>query len=203
MSDTDMQKNSYDTFYEKVASRVEPNWQARKIIAVVLPTAVELVAIGAFVFGWFKFWPFDMWNMILDSFKIGLPLLAFGIWFSIKLLKGNPTLRAVIVIGIGLSLTAYPAAGIGFKILFNGLLDKSEPSVYRVMVIEKNISEADVTTYYYAQVTSWHGEGSEELKVSGSDFAKIVPKKSSMKITTKPGRFGYEWLLRYEINPPE
>lgn len=196
-----MQANSYDTTFDgKVAPRGGPNWQSRRIIAVVLPTVVELAAIGAFVFGWIKFWPLDVWNMVLDSLKIGLPLLAFGIWLSVKLLKGSPTSHTALMIAIVFSLTAYPAAGAGFKILLNGLLDKSEPSTRRVMVIQKNSSKSDVTTYYYVQVASWHGEGLEELKVSGSDFAKIEPKKSSMTITTKPGRFGYEWVVGYEMN---
>jgi len=44
-------------------------------------------------------------------------------------------------------------------------------------------------------VPSWRGEREVYVPVSGTEYASLVPQRSELSVTTRPGRLGFEWIV--------
>ena len=95
---------------------------------------------------------------------------------------------------------ATPFAGIGLGTFLNGWLDKSVPTVHVAGVANKYTTSSRNGKNYYLVVESWRErKHNESLNVSSGDYALAKPGKSKMRVVTKPGHFGYEWIMSTEL----
>jgi hypothetical protein len=176
------------------------NWKIRRIIAFAIPGLFYVLGAPAFVLGLMNFRPLDGWQMGLDSLKISAPLFILFIWIAVMCIKGRSSSHRELIVVFAISLSAFFLSGAGIKMLLNGWLDDESATSYRVDVRNTYVSKSSKNASYYAVTDSWREDGrTEKLSITGSEYSKIIPYSTEIIVTTKPGKFGYEWLVGYQI----
>ncbi len=187
--------NFYD--YEQ-ATMENPNWKQKRFASFAVPIVLLVSGIVGLIAGLSLFTPLDTGRIIVDSFKLSLPLFLFYIWVAIRLLKGRSSSHRELVAVFFLSIFGFILAGIGGEITLNGWLDKNEPSVFHAKVIDKYYSKNKNSYSYYAVLESWREkEITETIRINDRFYENLSPGESRMTITTKPGKFGFPWLVSY------
>ncbi len=173
-------------------------WKQRRFFAFAVPGFLLAAGIAGLIIGLTIFRPLDEGKVILDSFKYSIPLLILFLWFAVQLLRGRSSSHRELMGVFALSLFGFIAAGMGGEITLNGWLDKSKPVVHEVKVIDKYSTRSKNSRSYHVVVESWRkGQYSEKLSVRRSFYDNLDPGQSTMIITTKAGKFGFEWLVEY------
>jgi hypothetical protein len=189
---------------EKIPYVTEPASAAREFkrwLAFALPTILLVTGLAAGVIGMLRYPPLDEGNVFLSSLLVSVPLFILFTWFSFHLLKGRSSSHRELIGVFFFSLFVFPLAGNCFNTFFNGALDLSPPEAHRVAVLQKKTVRSDGENSYYAVVRSWRedtAEPTEKLEVSRRLYQSLEPGSSFMTITTKPGAFGFEWIVRME-----
>lgn len=177
------------------------NWKSRRAAAFVIPSVIFLAGIVATGIGLTRFKPLDGGDLFLDSLKISLPLIFIFMWFAVRLIRGRSSSHWEISAVFVITLLAFIVGVFGFEAYLNGRLDTEEASVHTVKVVGKYISKSKDSETYSVKVVSWReGRTTEKLKISHSQFRKVVPFTSEATVKTKPGRFGFEWLVGYRLD---
>lgn len=173
-------------------------WKQRRFFAFAVPIFLLVTGIACLIIGLTIFHPLDEGKVILDSFKYSTPLLIVFLWFAVQLLRGRSSSHKELMGVFALSLFGFIAAGMGGEMTLNGWLDKSKPVVHEVKVIDKYSTRSKNSHTYHVVVESWRKDQySEKLTVWQSFYDTLAPGQSRMSITTKPGKFGFEWLVKY------
>jgi len=170
-------------------------WKAKRTAAFAVPILLGILGITALVLGLMKYRPLDGWNLASSTFKISIPLLLIFIWLVVQLLKGRSSSHRELFAVAALAFFGFLVAGAGGGIFLNGYLDTGQPVNHETLVVKKYISRSDKSTSYYVHVESWRMQGeTETIKISKSEYSRILPHKTEATVTTKPGKFKYEWL---------
>jgi hypothetical protein len=170
-------------------------WKAKRAAAFAVPILLEILAITALVLGLSKYTPLDGWSLASSTLQLSIPLLLIFFWMAVQLLKGRSSSHRELIVVAVLSIFGFLLAGAGFGMFFNGYLDTAPPVNHETLVVGKYISRSDKSTSYYARVESWRKEGdTETLKISKYEYNRIIPHKTETTVTTRPGKFKYEWL---------
>jgi hypothetical protein len=175
-------------------------WKTKRVVAFAVPIFGDLIGLPLIILGFVLYPPLDGFSIFLDSLKYSLPLLLIFLWLAVKLIRGRSTSHhELIAVGV-LALIGFPLAGMGLETFLNGRLDSSQPSSHTVVVIDKYISRSNKSKDYNLVLESWRtGRQSETLEVSSRDYERVVLTQTEVQIETKPGRFGFEWRVSYEI----
>jgi hypothetical protein len=175
-------------------------WKMKRAIAFIVPILLEITGVALLVIGLSKYNPLDEFKLILGTLKFSVPLLIIFLWLAVQLLKGRSSSHRELIIVIFLSLFAFVLAGAGSGIFLNGYLDQSQPVNHETLVVGKHISRSKNSTSYYVRVESWRKDGDKEsLRVSRNEYDRVVPQKTELTVTTKPGKFKYEWLVGFKL----
>jgi hypothetical protein len=171
----------------------------KRFFSAAVPIILLIAGITGMIIGFSSFKPLDEGKIILNSFQYSIPLLILFLFVTLNFLKGHSSShRELIGIWI-LSIVAFILGGIGSEITLNGWLDKGKPMVHEVSVINKYTSQSKNSKTYHVVVESWRKENySEKLIVNRDFYDDLEPGQSKMIITTKPGKFGFEWLVDYQ-----
>jgi hypothetical protein len=183
-----------------IAETGTSNWKVIRFVMFAIPALIYLTGMLTFVFGLVYFEPLDFWDLAAASLKFSIPVMVIFWWISALLLKGRSTShREWFIIWIT-SLFLYPFAGASYMMFLNGYRDQAPAMSNQVMVVDKRISKSDKSTSYHAFVESWRDPNDvEKIDVSERDYPRIQPEATKMTVTTKPGRFGYEWIKEYRL----
>ncbi|MDQ1352019.1 MAG: hypothetical protein QG657_2325 [Acidobacteriota bacterium] len=174
-------------------------WKQRRFFAFAVPIFLLVAGIAGLVMGLTTFHPLDEGKVILDSFKYSIPLLILFLWFSVQLLRGRSSSHRELMGVFALSLFGFIIAGMGGEMTLNGWLDKSKPVIHEVKVTDKYSTRSKNSRSYHVVLESWReGRYSEKLSVRRSFYNQLVPGQSTMVITTKAGKLGFEWLVEYQ-----
>jgi hypothetical protein len=175
----------------------EPStWKLKRLFAFAFPILLTVTGIAAMIIALSSYKPLDKGKVFVDSLKFSLPLLVLFTWFSIRLLKGRSSSHRELIAVFFIALFAFPLAGFGYSGFLNGVLDDSSPAVHQVLVLNKYYKRSKNKYSYYAVVNSWRKQESEEkLRISKSLYNYLQPGSSTITITTKPGKFGFEWIV--------
>lgn len=174
-------------------------WKQKRLFAFAIPILLTITGITALIIGLSKYRPLDSGKMFVDSLKFSLPLLVLFTWFSIRLLRGRSSSHRELIAVFFISLFAFPFAGFGYRAFLNGSLDDSPAAVHQVIVLNKYYSRSKNNYTYYAVVNSWRKPESEEkLRISKSFYNYLQPGSSTITVKTKPGKFGFEWIVEIE-----
>ncbi|MCP4150151.1 MAG: hypothetical protein GY757_20560 [bacterium] len=171
------------------------SWKYKRILAFVLPGLLLLTGLTALILGAIYYKPLDKAPIFLDSLKYSLPLFILFTWFSLYLLKGRSSSHRELIAVFFISLFAFPLGGVGYEVYLNGALDKNPPAVHKTILLNKYFSKNKNSYTYYAVVKSWRHEDVERLMVSKRFYDYMEPGRSRVTVTTKPGKFGFEWLV--------
>ncbi|MGD2092757.1 MAG: hypothetical protein PVH61_41715 [Candidatus Aminicenantes bacterium] len=171
-------------------------WKQKRLFAFAFPILLAITGITALIIGLSQYRPLDSGKVFVDSFKFSVPLLVLFVWFSIRLLRGRSSSHRELIAVFFISLFAFPLAGFGYRGFLNGALDDSPAAVHQVIVLNKYYSRSKNNYTYYAVVNSWRKPESEEkLRISKSFYNYLQPGSSTITVKTKPGKFGFEWIV--------
>lgn len=181
----------------------DPGWRKRRRRAIAIPAVLLLAGLQAIGWSAAKCEPLDGWRMFFASLIVSVPLPAIYIRTAIGWIKGRAASHWDLIFVLFLSVLAFHASVFGFGMFANGMFDISEPTSHIVKVVDKySKSSSRGGTKYHIVVKSWRGRLSEEFKVNRSEYKGASPGISKMKITTKPGLLGFEWILKSGMYRP-
>jgi hypothetical protein len=174
-----------------------PTWKYKRLLGFALPILLLVTGIITLIIGISSYKPLDIGRVVLHSLKFSLPMLVFFTWFSLHLLKGRSSSHWEFIAVFLISFFAFPLAGIGYDTFLNGALDDGPPAVHQVMVLKKYYTKNKNHFSYYAVTQSWRKKNEEKLRISRRFYDYLHPGSSRIVITTKPGKFGFEWVVEY------
>ena len=178
------------------AFQVNKGWKIKRIAAFSIPILLFMVGIPTFFFGLFEYTPLDKWELFLRTLKFSGPSFLFFLIIALKLIKGRSSSHRELIIILILSLVAFPGAGMGLGTFLNGWLDQSGSTSHEVLVMEKYTTSTKNGKNYHLVLKSWRkNRYSEKLQVSSSEYARVKPDRTKMKVVTKPGYYGFEWVV--------
>ncbi|MCK4760952.1 MAG: hypothetical protein KAW12_02045 [Candidatus Aminicenantes bacterium] len=179
-------------------------WKAKRIIAFAVPVFLQIIGVIAIFTGLTDYKPLDGFKFALSTLKFSIPIMIIYLWLPMRLLKGRSSSHREFLIVVFISLVAFISAGGGFSMLLNGKLDKAALVDHHTVVVSKDYSIARRgSKIYYFRVNSWReGVDIESFRIPYRDYRKVVPGKTEVTITTKPGWLGYEWLVHYKLHSP-
>ena len=179
------------------------DWKTRRALAFVVTVLCVACGFAGLLLGLTKYQPLDGLAVLLDSLTWSVPSMLVWGWLCMLLVRGRSSSHRELLVLWVLSLTGVPLAGFGGPATLNGMLDQSAAVEHEATVVDTYISRSDKSTTYYAVVESWRsGRGTEKISVSSWEYGKLKPRESALTVVTKPGRFGYEWLVDSRIKAP-
>lgn len=174
----------------------KPAWKTKRLLAFAIPIALLIAGFASMATGLSWFLPLDSGRMFLDSLSYSLPLLVLSLWIAVRLIKGRSSSHKELILILILSLVAFPLSGFGPEVFLNGWLDSSTPTTHTVQVFNKYITRSKNSTNYHVVLDSWRKKGEvEKLEISSSLYRQITLKRTWLNVVTKPGKFGFEWLV--------
>ncbi|MGE5343470.1 MAG: hypothetical protein ACM3SY_18530 [Candidatus Omnitrophota bacterium] len=176
-------------------------WKSKRVFAFAIPILLLVTGVICLIVGLSSYLPLDTGKVFMDSLKYSVPLWIIFVWMAIQLLKGRSSSHREALAVFILSIFAFSIGSFGIETTLNGVMDAQSPCTHVVNVMEKYSVRGKHSYSYYAVVRSWRaGESTEKLKIHKSLYHDLNPGISKMGITTKPGHFGFEWLVNYSNN---
>ncbi|HNV85709.1 MAG TPA: hypothetical protein PKL97_01930 [Candidatus Omnitrophota bacterium] len=183
-------------FFQRSLNPDSAGVKKKRILCFGVPIFLFIAGGLSAVFGMEFYRPLDWPELFLKSLRYSLPSLILFLWLSFQWLKGRAASHRELLILLSMSVTAYLLSGFGFMTFWNGFADLESPAVFEsVPVIEKYKKESDSGTTYYAELGSWRdGKRVERMRVKKEIYLSVVPGKTAMTVSVKPGRLGFEWV---------
>lgn len=173
-------------------------WKLKRLFAFAFPILLTISGLVAVIIEVSSYKALDRGKLFVDSLKFSLPLLVLFVWFFIRLLRGRSSSHRELIVVFFISLFAFPLAGFGYRGFLNGALDDSPAAVHQVIVLKKYYKRSKNNYKYYALVNSWRKpETTERLRIQKPFYNYLQPGSSTITITTKPGKFGFEWIVGF------
>ena len=173
-------------------------WKAKRLFAFAFSIFIVVTGIATMIAMLTGYKPLDPGKIFVQSLKFSIPLFIVFTWLSLQLLKGRSSSHRELIAVFFIALAGFPVAGFGYMGFLNAKLDNNPPVVHEVKVSNKYYTKSKNSYSYYALVDSWReGEITETLSISGDFYNRLQPGSSTITITTKPGKFGYEWIVDF------
>lgn len=147
---------------------------------------------------------FDAWEMFLSSLKYSVAVFILFAWGALKLLKGRSSSHRELMAIWTMSLIGLVLLSYGTMNYYNCYFDQAPAQEHILPVVYKQIKthhkrRGGETYSYHLYVDSWRRlSHRESLSVSINLYHSVTPGVSRLRILTKPGRLGFEWLSYYE-----
>lgn len=170
-------------------------WHFRLGVIYTVLAFATVTGAGLVFLGLAQWRPLDTGRLFLHSLLFSLPGCALILYFLVFAIRGRSNSHTHFVISTLITIAALLLLGHGVLMFMNAYTDRSPAALYRVEVISKRITRAKNERTYRVSVASWRANGAyEELKVPRDLYERIEPGRDRLDITTRGGRFGYEWL---------
>ncbi len=121
---------------------------------------------------------------------------------AILALRGRARSHKDILIAFFISLFTFPVAGFGLMALANARLDTGSPTVHTAMITRKYSRSHKNKDTYHVQFFTWREERPRSLSMPHEVWDTVLEGVSAIEITTRPGRFGHEWIEEWRIISP-
>jgi hypothetical protein len=176
------------------------NRKRNQLLIFLIPVLIEIIGLILITAGFIKYTPLDTGSVLFSSLKYTIPISFIFLWWVTRILKGKSTSHRELLILFFISFSAFPIAGAGITVFFNGYLDKSEPSVFKVPIVKKYITVSKNVKHYHIKVRSWRPEErTETLSVSYRDYNSIILNRANVKVVTRKGYYNFEWIVDHQI----
>lgn len=167
-------------------------------------------------------WQVGLWSFLVGFAATTLTLLAYP-----PISWGELLLRAVAVLAVGGPSFAYvsalalrgtstshyawgglmagalllfPVGSVGLVALVNGAADSSPEVTHDAVIVEKYTSKSKNRTKYHVRAASWRVPGeTHSFDVSQADYNAVTAHQSQIRVTTRTGALGVEWLVRKQV----
>lgn len=84
--------------------------------------------------------------------------------------------------------------------VYNGYYDTAEPTVFETVIFDKYTTTHKGSTTYHVVAQAWRSNlPNWEFTEDSNTYARIKPGETRCRITTKPGRLDFEWILDEEL----
>lgn len=160
-----------------------------------------LGGFGAFVFAALAA---TSWRVIVPGAMLRCGLLGLGGWVLVSaaaffLLRGKSDALRTFSFVFFSALLGMPALGVGTGATLNGVLDTGAATSHDARVTRRWITTSKNNRTYHIEVESWRPDESRiEVTVSSGQYDQTVD-GSPLRITTKPGWLGWEWIARVQV----
>jgi hypothetical protein len=176
-----------------------PAWKLRRAGVFAVAIASGVMGFALLMWGERSFTPLDGTHLLTSSLEYSLPALLVFVISSIVLLKGRSSSHTELLTSWAIALIGFPLFGIGATLTVNGFLDPGDPTIHVAEILDKHVSGSGRSVSRRVYVRSWReGRDRERLEV-GSDAYARAKVGSAMRITTKTGRLGFEWIADYQM----
>ena len=180
---------------------VKTGWKGKRAAAFIIPTLLGIAGVVAMILGLTRYKPLDPGLIFLDSLWYSTSALFGFTWLAVIMIRGRSSSHHEFMLIVVISLVSFLLAGFGGELYLNGYLDQGEPTKHSVVILAKKTKKEKSGREYRAYVESWReGRKHERFGVSKNIYRKIVPHQTMMRVTTKPGKFGFEWVVWYGLN---
>ncbi len=177
-------------------------WLAR----VAVMTLAGIGAAAAFPFLlWAErhFLPLDEWQIFVYSLRVSAPVYLALALASIGVLRGRAYSHREFLVVCFLFFLAVPVNSYAGHVYWNG--QSSDESVTRTLPVTRTYTtRSKRRTSYHVEVRSWReGKIFERFAVGSRLFRQLTGQNASLKIATRRGALGHEWIesLDAEIQP--
>ncbi|NIR29599.1 MAG: hypothetical protein GWN84_09880 [Gammaproteobacteria bacterium] len=177
-----------------------PSWKLARGTVFTIAGLSVVAGMGTFVWGRSAYPPLDQLEAMLFSLRYsGAALLAFLVLAAV-LLRGRSGSHKELLLSGGIVLFGIPLTGVGGLFVLNGYGDDSPPVRHEMRVLDKHSSRHRSSTTYYVHLRSWRpGHDEERLSVSPGTYRGVRAGRSVLRVTTRAGRYGLEWVDDYRI----
>lgn len=159
-----------------------------------------LVAFALTIFSLFAYTPLHFGSLLSRAavpLFLGWPAFAF---VSVVLLRGTSrshTAWGALMFG---AILLFPPGALGTVALVNGLTDGSPPVPHDARIVRKYTTKSKSTTNYHVECQSWSEPGETvSFRVGAAEYAGVVEGKSHLRVTTRAGGLGVEWLVSKQL----
>jgi len=141
----------------------------------------------------------DAGALFLDSLWYSVPAFLGYIALAAYLLKGRSSTHRELIAMLVSGFLGFPFAVVSAESFLNAQLDEGAAAIHTTLAFKKEQGSSDAG-FKFVTVRSWRANGStERLLVSQSAFDRVVEGQSAFRVVTKPGRYGFEWVVSSEL----
>jgi len=171
--------------------------QAKAKRAIVLTAAVGSFNLGFVSLIWAQQYPvLDAGPLFFKSLKTSVPVLLAVLFLAAMLLRGRSSSHRDFFISVFMLIPGLILLGFGSAGVLNGRNDMTENQDHFVRVLSKYKTHSKNSTTYHALIESWrHGRSQEHVTVPWREYRSIAPGQSRMRVTTRRGFLGFEWIV--------
>jgi len=178
-------------------------------VGIIFFCALFFLAIFWLPPAWQVF-PLDFSRFSNIAAGIGLPIGAILYFFCLRRVQGfrlpeQWTLKRagkafILTVGYVIFSVLLPSLALGAANIY---LDKSEPVHHDVLVLSKHKRHSRHGIRYYLRFQLWRpGYGTEDIRVTRAQFECSLPHFSKLRIWTRKGGLGFEWVSNYYLFCP-
>lgn len=163
-----------------------------------------------FIFGIISFvWGMNSYPLVnpAEVFQISLvySVSAFLIFivYAFWNLRGSSSAHRDLSIILIMSLVGFGMLSNGVITNWNGAADTSIAEEHHTLIVNKYIHRGSKgRRSYYVTVQSWNDPAgaTKNFKVSHSAYETVTPGKDRMRVVTRQGRLGYEWVVSRRLS---
>lgn len=177
-----------------------PAWKFKRGIIYAISITSVVAGAGLLIWGNISYPPLDKLKIFKDSLNHSIPVFILFIVASIMFLKGRSSSHKDLLFSLGFAVVGFPLTGYSGTVVANGFLDRAPASQYEVMVRGKRYTTSKNSHTYYLDLKSWRENHThEEITVRKSVYDKAAAGTTIIRVTTRPGYLGYEWVVGYAI----
>ena len=147
--------------------------------------------------------PLDAGDLMRLSLRYSAPALLGFLVLSVVLLKGRSSSHRDLGLVLLASSLGAIVGGFGGFTVANGYLDGGAATSHDAAVLARRKTSGRSESHYVT-VASWRaGRESEELDVPRRLYEAAGAQGARLRVTTRPGRLGFEWIEALAVLPPD
>jgi hypothetical protein len=151
----------------------------------------------------------DSWKINEVCALMAVVLSAFVFYYIKKKITfekfGLKNLRAILLMFVLLVLYSCFLTFLLIRpsvLLFNGLLDKTEPQTHWAMISRKYVRHFKFLQSFYLKLNDSQSDSDYQDICVNRDFYDVANEGEELIMTTGQGKLGLEWIKNYELEKP-
>ncbi len=167
-----------------------------------IPILLFILGFVSLVIGLISYRPQGA-SLVWRSLQYSLPAWLLFSWIAYGAVKGRSSSHKRFLLLFLLGLPSFLVGTLGILLFLNGKLDREPGRTYTMLVWEKYVTRNKNDRDYHIRVPHWNpAQGTTSFEVKRSFYDRIIPGRSNVDITIRPGRFHQEWLESIELREP-